>query len=64
MPGEARYTLRKAYENVRTFHPVNPTTFGYLRWGLYRPGQTLEQGDVPTRSIHHDDIRVLDLPRS
>ncbi|MFF5786121.1 heparin lyase I family protein [Streptomyces sp. NPDC012693] len=63
MPGETRYTLRTAFENVRTFHPVNPTTFGYLKWGLYRPGQTLEQGDVPTRVIHHDDIRVLDLPQ-
>ncbi|MFD8643968.1 heparin lyase I family protein [Streptomyces zaomyceticus] len=61
MPGETEYTLRKTYENVRTFHPVNPADFGYLKWGLYRPGQSLEKGDVPTRVIQHDDIRVLDL---
>ncbi|MFB7936586.1 heparin lyase I family protein [Streptomyces sp. NPDC056049] len=61
MPGEAGYTLRRTYENVRTFHPANPAEFGYLKWGLYRPGQSLEKGDVPTRIVHHDDIRVLDL---
>ncbi|MFI8425851.1 heparin lyase I family protein [Streptomyces sp. NPDC085479] len=64
MPGERDYTPRAAYENVRTFHPVNPTTFGYLKWGLYRPGQSIEKGDVPTRVVHHDDIRVLDLSPS
>ncbi|MFD4372427.1 heparin lyase I family protein [Streptomyces sp. NPDC058486] len=61
LPGESRYTLRRTYENVKTFHPVNPAHFGYLKWGLYRPGQSLEKGDVPTRVVHHDDIRVLDL---
>ncbi|MEU2243008.1 heparin lyase I family protein [Streptomyces sp. NPDC018338] len=62
MPGASRFTLRQVYENVRTFHPVNPADFGYLKWGLYRPGQALDKGDVPTRIVHHDDIRVLDLP--
>ncbi|MFD8970947.1 heparin lyase I family protein [Streptomyces sp. NPDC059593] len=62
MPGASRFTLRQVYENVKTFHPVNPADFGYLKWGLYRPGQTLDKGDVPTRIVHHDDIRVLDLP--
>ncbi|MFC9492253.1 heparin lyase I family protein, partial [Streptomyces hydrogenans] len=61
LPGETRYTLRETYENVKTFHPVNPADFGYLKWGLYRPGQSLEKGDVPTRIVQHDDIRVLDL---
>ncbi|MFF3609302.1 heparin lyase I family protein [Streptomyces sp. NPDC002463] len=61
MPGESQFTLRQTYENVKTFHPVNPADFGYLKWGLYRPGQTLEKGDVPTRIVHHDDIRVLDV---
>ncbi|MFB7587088.1 heparin lyase I family protein [Streptomyces sp. NPDC056169] len=63
MPGEAEFTLRQTYENVKTFHPVNPADFGYLKWGLYRPGQSLDKGDVPTRVVHHDDIRVLDLTR-
>lgn len=63
MPGEPEFTLRQTYENVRTFHPENPADFGYLKWGLYRPGQTLDKGDVPTRIVHHDDIRVLDLSR-
>lgn len=61
MPGEAGFTLRRTYENVKTFHPVNPADFGYLKWGLYRPGQSPEKGDVPTRVVHHDDIRILDL---
>ncbi|MET9672230.1 heparin lyase I family protein [Streptomyces sp. NPDC006482] len=61
MPGESAYTLRQTYANVKTFHPVNPADFGYLKWGLYRPDQTLAKGDVPTRIVHHDDIRVLDL---
>ncbi|MFE2555901.1 heparin lyase I family protein [Streptomyces sp. NPDC059352] len=64
MPGEAEFTLRQTYENVRTFHPVNPAEFAYLKWGLYRPGETLEKGDVPTRVVHHDDIRIVDLSRS
>ncbi|KOG23978.1 MULTISPECIES: heparin lyase I family protein [Streptomyces] len=63
MPGESQFTLRQTYEDVKTFHPVAPADFGYLKWGLYRPGQTLERGDVPTRTVHHDDIRVLDLSR-
>ncbi|MFI0988568.1 heparin lyase I family protein [Streptomyces exfoliatus] len=61
MPGESQFTLRQTYENVQTFHPESPADFGYLKWGLYRPGQTIEKGDVPTRIVYHDDIRVLDL---
>ncbi|WP_406064710.1 polysaccharide lyase [Streptomyces sp. NBC_01077] len=61
MPGESQFTLRQAYEGVKTFHPVNPADFGYIKWGLYRPGQTLEKGDVPTRVVYHDDIRILDI---
>ncbi|MEU1862497.1 heparin lyase I family protein [Streptomyces gardneri] len=61
MPGSSQFTLRQTYENVKTFHPVNPADFGYLKWGLYRPGQSPTKGDVPTRIVHHDDIRILDL---
>ncbi|MFD9050316.1 heparin lyase I family protein [Streptomyces zaomyceticus] len=64
MPGEPEFTVRKTYENVKTFHPANPADFGYLKWGLYRPGQSLEKGDVPTRLVYHDDIRITDLSRS
>ncbi|WP_329193586.1 heparin lyase I family protein [Streptomyces sp. NBC_01435] len=61
MPGEPGFTLRKTYENVRTFHPVNPTNFGYIKWGLYRPSQSIENGDVPTRIVRHDSISIQDL---
>ncbi|WP_328907109.1 polysaccharide lyase [Streptomyces sp. NBC_00234] len=61
LPGATQFTLRQTYENVRTFHPENPTDFGYLKWGLYRPSQSLGNGDVPTRVVLHDDIRILDL---
>ena len=61
MPGESDYTLRKTYKDVKTFHPENPTKLGYLKWGLYRPDQSAKNGDVPTRVVEHDNIRVLDL---
>lgn len=64
MPGEADFTPRKTYADVQTFHPENPTEFGYLKWGLYRPEESIEKGDVPTRVIYHDNIRILDLSRS
>jgi hypothetical protein len=63
MPGESDFTLRKTYDDVQTFHPENPTEFGYLKWGLYRPDESVEKGDVPTRVIYHDNIRILDLSR-
>ncbi|WP_329126589.1 heparin lyase I family protein [Streptomyces sp. NBC_01465] len=61
LPGEQDFTLRATYENVQTFHPRNPTTFGYIKWGLYRPSESIENGDVPTRVVYHDDIRIQDL---
>ncbi|ATL31190.1 heparin lyase I family protein [Streptomyces formicae] len=61
LPGESGFTPRRSYDDVRTFHPENPTDFGYLKWGLYRPDESLEKGDVPTRVVLHDDIRILDL---
>ncbi|MFJ8912976.1 heparin lyase I family protein [Amycolatopsis sp. NPDC102389] len=61
MPGEKDFTLKKTYENVQTFHPENPTEFGYLKWGLYRPGQSIGNGDVPTRVVYHDNISIRDL---
>ncbi|MFD8741848.1 heparin lyase I family protein [Streptomyces sp. NPDC059616] len=60
-PGESDFTLRKTYENVRTFHPENPTNLGYIKWGLYRPGQSIQNGDVPTRVVQHDNISIQDL---
>jgi hypothetical protein len=34
---------------------------GYLKWGLYKPGQ-LQRSDVfPTRVVHHDEISVFRL---
>lgn len=60
-PGESDFTLRKTYENVQTFHPKNPTDLGYIKWGLYRPGQSIENGDVPTRIVQHDNISIQDL---
>lgn len=61
MPGESDFALRKTYENVQTFHPKNPTNLGYIKWGLYRPGQSIENGDVPTRVVQHDNISIRDL---
>ncbi|MFJ6609689.1 heparin lyase I family protein [Streptomyces sp. NPDC091289] len=62
LPGQDDYRQVVAYENVRTYQPENPADHGYLKWGLYRPSQSTGNGDVPTRIVQHDDIRVLDLP--
>ncbi|QKW08683.1 heparin lyase I family protein [Streptomyces sp. NA04227] len=64
LPGESGYTLKKTYSNVKTFHPENPTTFGYIKWGLYRPASSTDAGDPATRIVRHDDIRVFDLAKS
>ncbi|MFJ9678462.1 heparin lyase I family protein [Streptomyces sp. NPDC101194] len=64
LPGESGFTLKKTYTAVNTFHPENPTTFGYIKWGLYRPASSTEAGDPATRVVQHDNIRVIDLGTS
>ncbi|MFC9465547.1 heparin lyase I family protein [Streptomyces coelicoflavus] len=64
LPGESGFTLKKTYSDVNTFHPENPTTFGYIKWGLYRPASSTEAGDPATRVVQHDNIRVIDLGSS
>ncbi|MGW8887448.1 heparin lyase I family protein [Streptomyces sp. NPDC055749] len=61
LPGQSGYKPVVSYNNVRTYQPVNPADHGYIKWGLYRPSQSIANGDVPTRIVQHDDIRVLDL---
>ncbi|MGQ4448249.1 heparin lyase I family protein [Streptomyces griseus] len=64
LPGEKDFTLKKTYTDVNTFHPENPTDFGYIKWGLYRPASSTEAGDPATRVVQHDNIRVIDLGAS
>ncbi|MGW6273066.1 heparin lyase I family protein [Streptomyces sp. NPDC055060] len=64
LPGESGFTLKKTYSDVNTFHPENPTTFGYIKWGLYRPASSTAAGDPATRVVRHDDIRITDLSTS
>lgn len=67
LPGESDYVFQGGFEDVTTFNPVaddgspEPLTRGYIKWGLYRPGQSLAGGDVRTRFIYHDDVRIYDL---
>ncbi|MCT6781282.1 polysaccharide lyase [Streptomyces sp. CS7] len=61
LPGETDFTLKKTYTDLNTFHPENPTAFGYIKWGLYRPASSTEAGDPATRVVRHDNIRVIDL---
>lgn len=61
LSGEDGYRPVVAYENVRTYQPENPADHGYLKWGLYRPSQSIGNGDVPTRIVQHDDLRVTGL---
>ncbi|MEU3605493.1 hypothetical protein AB0E83_08550 [Streptomyces sp. NPDC035033] len=55
--------LNSGIPDLTTTHATaaDASSFGSLKWGLYRPGRSLEKGDVPTRIVHHDDIRVPDL---
>jgi len=63
LPGEVNYTLIWQANNFHTYLPDNPnSTNGYSKWGLYRPDQDLDNGDVTTRIIYHDDIRIIKLP--
>ncbi|MFF1685775.1 MULTISPECIES: heparin lyase I family protein [unclassified Streptomyces] len=61
LPGQSGYTQVASYENVRTYQPENPADHGYIKWGLYRPSESIENGDVATRIVQHDDIRIFDL---
>ncbi|MEU6819376.1 heparin lyase I family protein [Streptomyces atriruber] len=62
LPGQKDFELKKVYEDTRTWAPKNPSDFGYVKWGLYRPDSTTEKGSVKTRVAYHDDIRVSTLP--
>lgn len=63
LPGQTDYSLIWEIHNFQTWLPDNPAAVsGYLKWGLYRPGESLANGDVQTRIIYHDDIRIIQLP--
>ncbi|WAL74778.1 heparin lyase I family protein [Kitasatospora sp. YST-16] len=62
LPGQDAYQQVAAFDGVPTWQPSAPADHGYLKWGLYRPSESLLNGDVPTRTVRHDDIRILDLP--
>jgi hypothetical protein len=65
LPGQNDYTLGWQVSNFKTFNQdvpeANPS--GYLKWGLYRPGQsiTTDPPNVMTRIIYHDDIKIFEL---
>ncbi len=61
LPGQAGYQQVVSYTNVATWQPSSPANFGYLKWGLYRPSESLANGDVATRIVQHDDIRIFRL---
>lgn len=63
LAGQSEYALIWQINNFQTFKPDNPDAkLGYLKWGLYRPGSTLANNEVPTRIIWHDDIKIYKLP--
>jgi len=63
LPGSADYALIWQADNFHTYLADNPnSTNGYSKWGLYRPDQNLANGDVQTRIIYHDNIRIIKLP--
>lgn len=63
LPGQSDYSLIWQIDHFQTWKPDNPLAVsGYLKWGLYRPDQSVANGDVITRIIYHDDIRIIQLP--
>ncbi|MFI7006400.1 heparin lyase I family protein [Streptomyces sp. NPDC050145] len=62
LPGESGYRPMASYQDIVSYKPQNPADHGYLKWGLYRPSESPAKGDVPTRIVRHDDIRIFDLP--
>lgn len=62
LPGDTDYSLKWQISNFQTWNPDNPNaTTGYMKWGLYRPGESLANGDVQTRIIYHDNIRIYQI---
>lgn len=61
LPGQSGYSMVLELTDLITWQPVNPSDHGYVKWGLYRAATSQEAGDVLTRVIYHDDIRILDL---
>jgi len=62
LPGQTSYTLIWQISNFQTWNPLNPNaTNGYLKWGLYRPDASVANGDVTTRIVYHDDIRMYQI---
>ncbi|MFJ4680481.1 heparin lyase I family protein [Kitasatospora sp. NPDC088783] len=62
LPGQCDYRQVIALDGVATWKPSSPADHGYLKWGLYRPSESTAAGDVPTRTVRHDGIRILRLP--
>lgn len=61
LPGQSNYTLKKEYNNYKTYIGAS-NSFGYIKWGLYRPDEV--NPDLPPhaeRIVYHDDIRVYRL---
>ena len=62
LPGDSDYTLKWQISNFQTWNPDNPNAvLGYMKWGLYRPDESLANGDVQTRIIYHDNIRIYQI---
>ncbi|GAA1943925.1 heparin lyase I family protein [Kitasatospora viridis] len=61
LPGQSDYQQMASYTDVATWQPSSAADYGYLKWGLYRPAESLANDDVATRIVQHDNIRVFDL---
>ncbi len=61
LPGQCGYTQMVSWQNVATWDPRSTADDGYLKWGLYRPSESLANGDVPTRIVQDDNIRIFNL---
>ena len=56
--GATTQTFRHDGRNLRDARPDG----GYVKWGLYKPGQLGRKNAFLPRIVHHDDIEIVRLP--
>lgn len=56
--GATTQSFRHDGRNLRDGRPDG----GYVKWGLYKPGQLGRKTAFSPRIIHHDDIEIVRLP--
>jgi len=62
LPGESAFARKASAFGIVTLDPTATGSFGYPKWGLYRPDSDSARGSARTRIALHDEISVTALP--